>query len=69
MGRGTFVKKWMLGILGIVLVLGIVGCQSGDVKEKTGFSGKKWDATIKGLTAKGILKVNKTDDGLFVEMK
>lgn len=41
----------------------------GDVKEKTGFSGKKWDATIKGLTAKGILKVNKTDDGLFVEMK
>ncbi len=29
-------KKWMLGILGIVLVLGIVGCQSGDVKEKTG---------------------------------
>lgn len=41
----------------------------GEVKEKTGFSGKKWDATIKGLTAKGILKVNKTDDGLFVEMK
>jgi len=41
----------------------------GDVKEKTGFSGKKWDATIKGLTAKGILKVTKTDDGLLVEMK
>lgn len=40
-----------------------------DVKEKTGFSGKKWDVTIKGLTAKGILKVNKTDEGLFIEMK
>lgn len=40
-----------------------------EVKEKTGFSGKKWDSTIKGLTSKGILSVNKTDEGLFVEMK
>lgn len=40
-----------------------------EVKEKTAFSGKKWDATIKGLTAKGILSVNKTEEGLFVEMK
>src|SRR5690554_1180611 len=40
-----------------------------EVKEKAGFSGKKWDATIKSLTAKGILSVNKTDEGLFVEMK
>src|SRR5690554_584141 len=40
-----------------------------EVKEKAGFSGKKWDATIKSLTVKGILSVNKTDEGLFVEMK
>lgn len=40
-----------------------------EVKEKTGFSGKKWDATIKALTSKGILSVNKTGEGLFVEMK
>ena len=46
------------------------GSQSlSEVKEKTGFSGKKWDATIKALTSKGILSVNKTDEGLFVEMK
>jgi lysyl-tRNA synthetase, class II len=37
------------------------------VKEKTGFSGKKWDTTIKNLTSKGFLKVTKTDDGLFLE--
>jgi lysyl-tRNA synthetase, class II len=37
------------------------------VKEKTGFSGKKWDSTIKNLTSKGFLKVTKTDEGLFLE--
>lgn len=40
-----------------------------EVKEKTAFSGKKWDTTIKALTSKGLLKVNKTDEGLFVEIK
>lgn len=39
------------------------------VKEQTGYSGKKWDATIKTLTSKGILKVTKTEEGLFIEMK
>jgi len=37
-----------------------------DVKEKTGFSGKKWDTTIKSLTAKKILSVQKTDNKLFI---
>jgi lysyl-tRNA synthetase, class II len=37
------------------------------VKEKTGFSGKKWDTTLKTLTAKGFVKVAKTDEGLFLE--
>ena len=39
------------------------------VKEQTGFSGKKWDTTLKTLTSKGILKVSKTDEGLFIEIK
>jgi lysyl-tRNA synthetase class 2 len=40
-----------------------------EVKDKTGFSGKKWDTTIKALTSKGILAVNKTEEGLFIEIK
>lgn len=39
-----------------------------DLKVQSGLSNKKWDKTIKGLTKYGIAKVNKTDDGLFVEV-
>ncbi len=39
-----------------------------DVKDKTGFSGKKWDSTIKAMTSKGFVKVTKDDDGLFVSL-
>ena len=39
------------------------------VKEKSGFSGKKWDNTIKSLTSKGFAKISKTDEGLFLEKK
>ena len=38
------------------------------LKTQSGLSNKKWDKTIKGLTKQGIAKVNKTDDGLFVEV-
>ncbi|MFT4757694.1 MAG: lysyl-tRNA synthetase class 2 [Ulvibacter sp.] len=38
------------------------------LKEQSGLSNKKWDKTIKGLTKHGVAKVNKTDDGLFVEV-
>ena len=38
------------------------------LKEESGLSNKKWDKTIKGLTKHGIAKVNKTEDGLFVEV-
>ena len=38
------------------------------LKEKSGLSNKKWDASIKGLTKNKLAKVNKTDDGLFVEV-
>ncbi|AXO80235.1 lysine--tRNA ligase [Olleya aquimaris] len=38
------------------------------LKQQSGLSNKKWDKTIKGLTKLGVAKVNKTDDGLFVEV-
>lgn len=38
------------------------------LKEQSGLSNKKWDATIKGLTKNQLAKVNKTDEGLFVEL-
>ena len=39
-----------------------------ELKSQSGLSNKKWDATIKGLTKKSVAKVEKTDDGLFVEL-
>jgi lysyl-tRNA synthetase class 2 len=39
-----------------------------DLKTQSGLINKKWDKSIKGLTAKGAAKVVKNDDGLFVEM-
>lgn len=33
------------------------------------WSNKKWDTTLKALTGKGILKVAKTDEGLFLSHK
>ena len=38
-----------------------------DLKTQSGLSNKKWDKTIKGLTKNNLAKVNKTDEGLFVE--
>ncbi len=38
------------------------------LKEQSGLSNKKWDKTIKGLTKHGIAKVEKTEEGLFVEI-
>lgn len=41
-----------------------------DVKaDLADWSNKKWDTTLKGLTAKNILKVTKTDVGLFISLK
>ncbi|RAJ14603.1 lysine--tRNA ligase [Olleya aquimaris] len=39
-----------------------------ELKGQSGLSNKKWDKTIKGLTKLGVAKVNKTEDGLFVEL-
>jgi lysyl-tRNA synthetase class 2 len=38
------------------------------LKEQSGLSNKKWDKTIKGLTKHSVAKVNKTDEGLFIEV-
>jgi len=38
------------------------------LKEKAGLSNKKWDVSLKGLTKKGLVKVEKTDEGLFVSL-
>ncbi len=38
------------------------------LKEQSALSNKKWDKTIKGLTKNGLAKINKTDEGLFVEV-
>lgn len=40
----------------------------GALKTQSGLSGKKWDKSIKALAKHGLTKVNKTDDGLFVEV-
>ncbi|MCL4117515.1 UNVERIFIED_CONTAM: hypothetical protein GTU68_041473 [Idotea baltica] len=39
-----------------------------DLKTQSGLSNKKWDKTIKELTKNSLAKVEKTDDGLFVEI-
>jgi lysyl-tRNA synthetase class 2 len=40
----------------------------GNLKTQSGLSNKKWDKTIKGLTKNKLASVNKTDEGLFVEV-
>ncbi|NER14963.1 lysine--tRNA ligase [Leptobacterium flavescens] len=39
-----------------------------DLKEQSGLSNKKWDKSIKELTKNNLAKVNKTEEGLFVEI-
>ena len=39
-----------------------------NLKTQSGLSNKKWDKTIKELTKNKLAKVEKTDDGLFVEI-
>lgn len=38
------------------------------LKEKSGLSNKQWDKGMKGLSKQNLAKVNKTDEGLFVEL-
>ncbi|CAA0143153.1 Lysine--tRNA ligase [Tenacibaculum maritimum] len=39
-----------------------------ELKSQSGLSNKKWDKTIKGLTKNNLAKVEKTNEGLFVEI-
>jgi lysyl-tRNA synthetase class 2 len=39
-----------------------------ELKTQSALSNKKWDKSIKGLTGKKLAKVDKTDNGLIVEM-
>ncbi len=39
-----------------------------ELKTNAGLSNKKWDKAIKGLTKNQVAKVDKTDEGLFVEV-
>ena len=40
----------------------------GLLKAQVDLSNKKWDKAIKGLANQGLTKVNKTDQGLFIEL-
>ncbi|MDA8768516.1 lysine--tRNA ligase [Winogradskyella sp.] len=40
-----------------------------DLKFKVGLSNKAWDKGLKGLSKLGVTKVEKTNEGLFVELK
>jgi len=40
----------------------------GVLKSQVALSNKKWDKSIKSLSKHGLTKINKTDEGLFVEM-
>jgi lysyl-tRNA synthetase, class II len=39
-----------------------------DLKSQSGLSNKKWDKTIKHLTSNKLAKVEKTEEGLFIEV-
>ena len=39
-----------------------------ELKNQSGLSGKKWDKAIKELTANKLAKVEKVEEGLFVEI-
>jgi lysyl-tRNA synthetase class 2 len=39
-----------------------------ELKAQTGLSNKKWDTAIKGLRAKELAKVEKTEDGFFISL-
>jgi lysyl-tRNA synthetase class 2 len=40
----------------------------GSLKERAGLSNKKWDKSVKELTRNKLAQVNKTDEGLFIEV-
>src|SRR5690606_17713072 len=54
---------------GVLELLGKSGrIDLGELKNKSGLSGKKWDKAIKELTSNKLAQVEKTEEGLFVEV-
>lgn len=54
------------------LVLNLLQEQSpadlNELKGKAGLSNKKWDTAIKGLRGHNLVKLEKTDEGMMVEL-
>ena len=46
----------------------VVPTELSNLKVLSNTSNKKWDKTIKGLTKHNLATVNKTNNGLFVEL-
>ena len=54
---------------GVLELLGKSGrIDLGELKNQSGLSGKKWDKAIKELTSNKLAQVEKTEEGLFVEV-
>lgn len=53
------------GVLEILTKIGKTDLN--DLKNQSGLSGKKWDKAIKEITSSKLAKVEKTEEGLFVE--
>jgi len=56
-------EKLVLNLLKSKSPIGLI-----ELKTQAGLSNKKWDKAIKGLTKNKLAKVEKTDEGLFVEI-
>ena len=39
-----------------------------DLKKAAGLSNKKWDKAVKGLRNAGVVKVNKEESGMVIEV-
>jgi len=64
--------KVVLMIVIEIVILMLVKANSpidlNSLKEQTALSGKKWDLAIKGLSKHQLVKVTKTETGLFAEL-
>ena len=64
--------KVVLMIVIEIIILMLVKATSpmdlNSLKEQTALSGKKWDLAIKSLSKHQLVKVTKTETGLFAEL-
>jgi lysyl-tRNA synthetase class 2 len=50
------------------LIIKVTRTELNSLKEQAGLSNKKWDKAVKEITKNTLAKVEKTDDGLFIEV-